>query len=263
MGKNGISSTFLQLLLPLLAAGALATQDSSKPATAPAGDLAPLCEFSPPAATLAAPHNNTHPDLTADPAAACWRAAGSTEIAKDCGRQIVYTSLTTSIRAFWTDDDLYFLFQCPYAVLNLFTPPDHAAPRVGLWDRDVVEMFLGDDWTNIRHYREFEIAPTGDWIDLAIDLDHESYDHSWRSGWQTAARIDETHKVWYAAARIPLRAVSATTVVPGTRWRMNLYRIDGLGPDSERHFLCWQPTCVQKRDPNHVPEHFGSLVFEK
>ena len=62
---------------------------------------------------------------------------------------------------------------------------------VKLWDRDVVEMFLGDDWNNIRHYREFEIAPTGDWIDLAIDLDKKNYDRSWRSGWRTMARIDE------------------------------------------------------------------------
>jgi hypothetical protein len=42
---------------------------------------------------------------------------------------------------------------------------------------------------------------------------------------------------------------------------MNLYRIDGKGPDSERRFLCWQPTCVVNRDPNHVPEAFGTLVF--
>jgi len=47
----------------------------------------------------------------------------------------------------------------------------------------------------------------------------------------------------------------------GTKWRMNLYRIDGLGADPQRHFLCWQPTCVQNRDPNHVPENFGTLVF--
>ena len=68
----------------------------------------------------------------------------------------------------------------------------------------MVEMFLGDDWQNIRHYREYEIAPTGDWIDLAIDLDKKQYDHTWRSGWKTAARIDESAHVWYAAARIPL-----------------------------------------------------------
>jgi len=44
---------------------------------------------------------------------------------------------------------------------------------------------------------------------------------------------------------------------------MNLYRIEGQGPDERRHFLCWQPTCVVNRDPNHVPEAFGSLVFGK
>jgi hypothetical protein len=53
-------------------------------------------------------------------------------------------------------------------------------------------MFFGDDWSNIRHYREFEIAPTGDWIDLAIDLDRRSFDAEWRSGWKTAARIDKS-----------------------------------------------------------------------
>ena len=28
----------------------------------------------------------------------------------------------------------------------------------------------------------------------------------------------------------------------------------------QRHFLCWQQTCVANRDPNHVPENFGTLV---
>ena len=36
-----------------------------------------------------------------------------------------------------------------------------------------------------------------------------------------------------------------------------------LGEDPQRHFMCWQPTCVVNRDPNHVPEHFGTLVFAK
>ena len=44
---------------------------------------------------------------------------------------------------------------------------------------------------------------------------------------------------------------------------MNLYRIDGPGPDPKRRFLCWQPTCLVNHDPNHVPEHFGTLVFAK
>lgn len=183
---------------------------------------------------------------------------------KDCSRQISYPNLKTEMRAFWTDTDLYLLFRCPYTVLNLFLPADNRKERKGLWDRDVVEMFLGDDWTNIRHYREFEIAPTGDWVDLAIDLDRKDDGGAlkWNSGWQTMARIDKDRKVWYAAAKIPLSAVSVKRVESGTKWRMNLYRIDGLGEDPQRHFLCWQPTCVQNRDPNHVPEHFGTLVFE-
>jgi Carbohydrate family 9 binding domain-like len=223
---------------------------------------APVCSVAEPTVAFSVRHLAGHPALTTDPQALVWKSAASQTIVKDCSREIEYTNTRSTARAFWTDTDLYFLFECPYTDLNLFLPPNHTTARVGLWDRDVVEMFLGDDWNNIRHYREFEIAPTGDWIDLAIDLDHESNDHSWRSGWKTAARIDDQKKVWYAAARIPLASVSTQKVRPGTRWRMNLYRIDGLGADPQRHFLCWQPTCVQNRDPNHVPEHFGTLVFE-
>lgn len=130
-----------------------------------------------------------------------------------------------------------------------------------LWDRDVVEVFLGDDWKNIRHYREYEVAPTGDWIDLAIDLDKKGGDRSWRSGGTTSARIDEKAKVWYSAMKIPLKSVSEAAVTAGVRWRMSLYRIQGQGAGAVRHFLCWQPTCVLNRDPNHVPENFGTLIF--
>jgi hypothetical protein len=200
------------------------------------------------------------PELSLDPEAGAWKTAAEQWLWKDCSRQIDYPNVKTEIRGFWTDTDLYLLFRCPYTVLNVF-PADPSKDHVGLWDRDVVEMFMGDDWTNIRHYREFEIAPTGDRIDLAIDIDRNSYDHTWDSGWHTMARIDEANKVWYAAAKIPLSAVTANTVQNGTKWRLNLYRIDGLGPDPQRHFMCWQPTCVQNRDPNHVPEHFGTLIF--
>jgi hypothetical protein len=182
---------------------------------------------------------------------------------QDCSRVTTYPTLATEIRAFWTDTDLYFLFNAPYQSLNLWLPAANEHARPNLWDRDVIEVFLGADWEHIRQYREFEIAPTADWIDLAIDLDHPTEDYAWRSGWQTMARIDQRSRVWYAAARIPLRSITPTPVAAGTRWRMNLYRIDGHGADPERHFLCWQPTCVVNHDPNHVPEHFGTLVFAK
>src|SRR6185312_10390385 len=166
------------------------------------------CTVSRPTASFAIPHAGGSPELNSDPSSALWRAGAQAVIVKDCSRVLEYPETRTEVRGFWTDTDLYLLFRCPYRELNVFLPARNNTARLNLWDRDVVEMFLGDDWKNIRHYREFEIAPTGDWIDLAIDLDRQSYDHTWRSGWKTKARIDKRAHIWYAAARIPLRAVS-------------------------------------------------------
>jgi len=223
----------------------------------------PVCEVKEPAASFSLPHAAAAPELNTDPHSATWAHAASAWIDKDCTHTIAYPNLRTEVRGFWTDSDLYLLFRCPYTELNLWLPPDNSKDRLNLWDRDVVEFFLGDDWADIRHYREFEVAPTGDWVDLAINLNKKSYDANWNSGWQRLGRIDEANHVWYAAARVPLKSVSGQPVKAGTKWRANLYRIEGLGPDSQRHFMCWQPTCVVNRDPNHVPEHFGTLIFSK
>jgi hypothetical protein len=211
-----------------------------------------------PTASFTVKHVNGSPPLTVDPAAKVWQEAAVQVMDKDCQREIDYPELKTEVRAFWTDTDLCFLFRCPYKVLNVW-PADNSKPHPKLWDRDVVEMFIGSDWQNIRRYREFEMAPTGDWIDLAIDLNRHSFDSNWRSGWQVLARIDQDKKVWYATCKIPLSAISGQKVKPGTVWRGNLYRIDGVDP--QRRFLCWQPTCVRKPGSNHTPEHFGTFTF--
>src|SRR6266566_1624812 len=229
----------------------------------PSTTAAPICEFSSPGASFSVPYVPQSPALTTDPQSPAWLRASSTWVEKDCTHQIDYPALRTEVRAFWTDSDLYLLFISPYYELNLWLPPDNSKDRLKLWDRDVVEFFLGDNWTNINVYREFEIAPTGDWVDLAIDRNRDIYDADWNSGWQRQGRIDEKNHTWYAGARVPLHSVSEKKVAAGTKWRVNLYRIDGLGADPQRRFLCWQPTCVVNRDPNHVPEHFGTLVFTR
>jgi hypothetical protein len=223
----------------------------------------PLCQVSRPTASFSIPYVKSQQALNSEPASATWKNAASVWMSKSCSRELEYADLKTEIKGFWTNTDLYLLFVCPYRSLNVFLPPQNDKERHGLWDKDVVEMFLGDDWENIRHYREYEIAPTADWVDLAIDLDHRGQGEAWQSGWKLTARIDEKAKIWYAACQIPLKSVSEKEVKPGTRWRANLYRIDGGGPDSQRRFMCWQPTCAGKRDSNHVPENFGTLVFGK
>jgi hypothetical protein len=226
-------------------------------------DANKVCEVASPTASFAIPYVSKAPELNTDPQSPTWAHAASAWMIKDCTHQIDYPGLKTEVRGFWTDSDLYLLFVSPYTVLNLWLPADNSKDRLKLWDRDVVEFFLGDDWTNIKHYREYEIAPTGDWVDLDIDLGKDISNANWNSGFQKLGRIDEQKHIWYAAARIPLSSVSEKPITPGTKWRANLYRIDGLGEDPQRHFMCWQPTCVVNRDPNHVPEHFGTLIFGK
>lgn len=260
--------TLVLVLWKIYEARIFALHAATPVATHPAkpDDASKVCVVTPPTATFSVPYVSQPPELNMDPKSPTWAHAASTWIGKDCTHQIDYPKIKTEVRGFWTDSDLYLLFISPYTELNLWLPADNSKDRLNLWDKDVVEFFLGDDWVNIKHYREFEIAPTGDWVDLAIDLTKQTSDGSaaaWNSGWQRMGKIDEKNHIWYAAARVPLKSVSEKPVTVGTKWRANLYRIDGLGPDEVRRFMCWQETCAPGRDPNHVPENFGTLFFAK
>jgi hypothetical protein len=59
--------------------------------------------------------------------------------------------------------------------------------------------------SEFRRYREFEVSPQGEWIDLDIDLDkpHHEDGWTWNSGLAVAVQIDRAAKIWYACMRIP------------------------------------------------------------
>src|SRR5205085_3371384 len=139
-----------------------------KPGFAPALQNVQLtgpCQVTQPTATLIVPRVNGAPELNADPQSEIWKRSASTSMMKDCSHKIDYPELASEVRVFWTESDLYLLFICPYKKLNLWEPPQNDQPRNKLWDREVAEFFRRSDWNQIRKYREFEIAPTGDWID--------------------------------------------------------------------------------------------------
>jgi hypothetical protein len=123
-----------------------------------------------------------------------------------------------------------------------------------LWDRDVVEAFINADPQDLRHYTEFQIAPTNEKLDLALRLPER--DFAWSSGFQSAVKIDEKARVWTCEMRIPMRALSATKPQVATRWRLNLFRCDR----AQKAFLAWNPTLAGSF---HVPEKFGFLQFEE
>ena len=91
----------------------------------------PVCTAAAPFASFSIKHVKGEPALSLDPHAKIWKSAAVQTMSKDCSRQIDYSHLKSQIRSFWTDEYLYFLFQCPYEVLNLFLPPDNSGPRRG------------------------------------------------------------------------------------------------------------------------------------
>lgn len=162
----------------------------------------------------------------------------------------------TEIRSRWTEKNLYFLFICPYEELNLKPSPATSTETYGLWNWDVAEIFIGSDFENIRHYKEFEISPQGEWIDLDIDLTapHHEDGWKWNSGFAVAARIDPVARIWYGAMRIPISAFQDHPPFSGESFRVNLYR--SQGPAANRIQITWQPTMS---NTFHVPERFGIL----
>ncbi len=162
------------------------------------------------------------------------------------------------VRLLWSNEALNVRFACRQTEPLVVNPtPQTTTKTLGLWDRDVCEIFIAPDLRKPERYFEFEVAPTGEWIDLAIHWKQNARETDWEfhSG-MTVAGQAQTNQVmiamripWNDWIRKPLR---------GERWRVNLFRCVGSGKD--RGYLAWQPTHTPQ--PNfHVPQAFGELVF--
>lgn len=163
-------------------------------------------------------------------------------------------------RLLWSDKALYVRFDASQSEpLVVSDKPDLTKKTVGLWERDVCEIFIAPDASQRNKYFEFEIAPTGEWIDLAIEYASQGRktDLKYSSGMTSAARIEKDRVVM--AIKIPWEAFGARPKA-GDIWLGNLFRCVGKGPT--RGYLAWQPTNTVK--PNfHVPEKFGEFHFVK
>jgi hypothetical protein len=166
----------------------------------------------------------------------------------------------TEVRSRWTRENLYLLYVCPYEELYLKPDPNTVAETNKLWNWDVAELFIGSDFRNIRLYKEFEISPQGEWIDLDINLDLPNHEvgWTWNSGFKVAARIDRKAKIWYGAMRIPFAAIDQREPVVGNIFRANLFR--SQGPPERQNSIAWK---APMSDTFHTPERFGQLELVK
>lgn len=196
-------------------------------------------------------------ELTADPNAAQWKGVKPIYAYTDrYGKPV--PGHRTELRSRWTKDFLYILYVCPYEKLYLKPSPTTTEETNKLWDWDVAEAFIGSDFQNINRYKEFQVSPQGEWVDLDIDrVTPVSQAWKWNSGFQVKARIDEKKKIWYGEMKIPMKSIDSRAAAAGNELRCNLYRIQGPFEPQRKH-VAWNPVNAESY---HTPEAFGRLVL--
>ena len=192
--------------------------------------------------------------LSADPSSPFWSPVKGIVTKSDySGAPVVNHRM--EVRSRWTQDHLYLLFVCQYEKLNLKPDPSTAGETPRLWNWDVAEAFIGADFSDITRYREFQVSPQGEYVDLDIDRSgkNRSAGASWNSGFQVMARIDAASKTWYGEMKIPFAAFASGPPAVGRELRAGFFRI--AGPEPKTH-VSWQATGGKTF---HVPEKFGIL----
>ena len=207
---------------------------------------------------ITAKHTNTN--LTAGQLDAPeWNQARAVQIDRYWSGEKAPTDRHAETRILWSSTALHIRFVCHQAEpLVISSTPQIAKKTMGLWDRDVCEIFIAPDENVIERYVEFEAAPTGEWLDVAIHWSPEKRDSDWdfNSHMTTAAHVEKDRVT--IAMRLPWNQWIHEPQA-GERWRANLFRCVGSG--ETRGYLAWQPTRTPQ--PNfHVPQVFGRLVFK-
>lgn len=187
-----------------------------------------------------------------------WSKCGPIQIASLWSGEAARVERHAEVRVCWTDEQLVVRFDCrQHELLVVAAEPNREHKTIGLWDRDVCEVFLAPDLRNIKKYFEFEAAPTGEWIDLGLEITPTGRVTDWdyESKMTTASRLERVRLL--LAIAIPW-SDSIPRPERGDEWRANFFRCISLDP--EERYLAWRPTYAP--EPNfHVPEAFGRLLF--
>jgi Carbohydrate family 9 binding domain-like len=189
-----------------------------------------------------------------------WEKADSVVVKKYWSGKTTPIGRQFTARLLWSDTALYVRFEANQVEPLIVTDkPDLTKKTMNLWDRDVCEIFVAPDKGEARRYFEFEVAPTGEWVDVALDVTSGERKSDWdfRSGMEPAVKVEKDRIIM--AIKIEWKAFGKTPNA-GDVWLGNIFRCVGKGPD--RGYLAWSPTMT--KNPNfHVPEKFGKFIFQK
>jgi hypothetical protein len=187
-----------------------------------------------------------------------WNAASAVPIRRYWSGEDAPVGRHAEARLIWSQLALSVRFVCRQTEpLVISHHPQTARKAMGLWERDVCELFISPDVGRPERYYEFEAAPTGEWLDLLVHQrpDMRETDWDFHSGMTVAARV--TPDIVTVALRVPWEALGHAPQA-GDEWRANLFRCVGAG--TTRGYLAWRPTLTE--EPSfHVPAAFGWLRF--
>lgn len=186
-----------------------------------------------------------------------WTRAQPIQITRKWSGEDAPTSRHAEARIIWTDESLIVRFVCRQEeALTVNSNPQLDKKTIGLWHKDVCEIFIAPDTEAPGRYFEFEVSPLGEWVDLAISLKPagRETDFEFHSGMTAAAIVSRDQMT--IAMQIPWGQFLPKPQ-KGDCWRVNLFRCVGVG---DERYLAWQPTFAA--EPSfHVPEVFGRLEF--
>lgn len=188
-----------------------------------------------------------------------WKSAAPIQVTTYWNGSIVPAGRQFETQMLWSETSLYVRFDANQSEpLVVSENPELAQKTMRLWDRDVCELFLAPDASEPRRYAEFEIAPTGEWLDLMVDwTKSEPRDWEYLSQMESATRVEPVKVTM--AIKIPWSAFGGKPK-GGDVWLGNIFRQVGSG--DTRGYLAWSPTMTP--EPQfHVPEKFGEFLFEK
>jgi hypothetical protein len=201
--------------------------------------------------------------VTGDGSSSEWNAAEWLPVAQQGTKTALYD---TKVKVLYSEKGVYFLFKCEDKKLTCSLQGDF----LDLYVEDVVEVFIWPD-ESFPVYFEYEVSPLNYELPIIIPNYHGKF-FGWRP-WhyegdrltQHATSVTGGEKVggssvtgWMAEIFIPYKLLVPLNNVPpvsGTKWRVNMYRIDY---DNGTRLYAWQ-----KVDNGfHEYNHFGTFIFK-
>jgi hypothetical protein len=187
-----------------------------------------------------------------------WQRCRPVTIAHEWSGEPAPIERHAEVRICWSNQALHVRFVGnQHEPLVVSAAPQTDRKTLGLWDRDVCEIYIAPNADEPWRYFEFEAAPTGEWVDLSIVLTAEGRHTDWDfySGLTVASKVSASQVT--VGMRVPWSSSIPKPKV-NERWLINLFRC--VGPEAPERYLAWRPT--KTPEPNfHVPEAFGPLHF--